>query len=58
MPVKVVKAKSSASVPGRTTDPDRTMTGILEVATVEFAEKYLDGARIDAIAAPPRPASA
>lgn len=51
MPVKDVKTKSSTPVPSRTNDPDRTMTGILEVATVEFAEKGLDGARIDAIAA-------
>lgn len=35
----------------RTNDPARTMTGILEVATVEFANKGLSGARIDEIAA-------
>jgi AcrR family transcriptional regulator len=35
----------------RTNDPARTMAGILEVATQEFAEKGLSGARIDAIAA-------
>ena len=35
----------------RTNDPARTMAGILEVATVEFGEKGLDGARIDEIAA-------
>ncbi len=35
----------------RTNDPVRTMAGILEVATVEFAEKGLSGARIDEIAA-------
>jgi AcrR family transcriptional regulator len=34
----------------RTNDPERTMAGILEVATKEFAEKGLSGARIDAIA--------
>ena len=34
----------------RTNDPARTMAGILEVATKEFAEKGLSGARIDAIA--------
>lgn len=34
----------------RTNDPERTMAGILEVATAEFAAKGLDGARIDAIA--------
>lgn len=36
--------------PTRTNDPARTMAGILEVATKEFAEKGLSGARIDAIA--------
>ncbi|OIQ67160.1 HTH-type transcriptional repressor NicS [mine drainage metagenome] len=35
----------------RTNDPARTMAGIMEVATQEFAEKGLSGARIDAIAA-------
>lgn len=35
----------------RTNDPARTMAGILEVATKEFADKGLSGARIDAIAA-------
>ena len=35
----------------RTNDPARTMAGILEVATSEFANKGLSGARIDAIAA-------
>ena len=35
----------------RTNDPDRTMADIIEVATREFAEKGLAGARIDAIAA-------
>ena len=35
----------------RTNDPARTMAGILEVATKEFAEKGLSGARIDEIAA-------
>lgn len=37
--------------PSRTNDPARTMAGILEVATSEFAEKGLSGARIDEIAA-------
>jgi AcrR family transcriptional regulator len=36
--------------PTRTNDPARTMAGILEVATAEFAEKGLSGARIDEIA--------
>lgn len=35
----------------RTNDPMRTMAGILEVATSEFANKGLSGARIDEIAA-------
>ena len=38
------------ATPGRTNDPARTMAGILEVATAEFAAKGLAGARIDAIA--------
>ncbi|MEX8518498.1 MAG: TetR family transcriptional regulator [Leptothrix sp. (in: b-proteobacteria)] len=45
----------SADVPapetGRTNDPERTMANILQVATAEFAEKGLAGARIDEIAA-------
>ena len=41
----------SARAATRTNDPERTMAGILEVATVEFAEKGLAGARIDEIAA-------
>jgi len=52
-PVHFEEAKP-ASAPretGRTNDPARTMAGILEVATAEFAEKGLSGARIDAIAA-------
>ena len=42
-----VKATTST----RTNDPARTMAGILEIATKEFAEKGLSGARIDTIAA-------
>ena len=38
----------------RTNDPARTMAGILEVATAEFASKGLSGARIDEIAAATR----
>lgn len=34
----------------RTNDPERTMADIIEVATREFAEKGLAGARIDVIA--------
>ncbi|MFM2053716.1 MAG: hypothetical protein RL456_1753 [Pseudomonadota bacterium] len=37
--------------PGRTNDPEATMADILDVATTEFAEKGLAGARIDEIAA-------
>jgi AcrR family transcriptional regulator len=43
------KAKIAKAAP-RTNDPERTMADILEVATREFAEKGLSGARIDAIA--------
>lgn len=35
----------------RSHNPERTMAGILEMASAEFADKGLDGARIDAIAA-------
>jgi AcrR family transcriptional regulator len=46
------RASMDASVMpvSRTNDPVRTMAGILEVATREFANKGLSGARIDAIA--------
>jgi AcrR family transcriptional regulator len=40
-------AKKSAS---RTNDPERTMADIIDVATQEFSEKGLAGARIDVIA--------
>jgi len=47
--------KAAASVPQpRTNDPERTMANILEVATAEFADKGLSGARIDEIAAATR----
>lgn len=39
---------------GRTNDPARTMAEILQVATHEFADKGLSGARIDEIAAATR----
>ena len=45
------ESKVSARAVTRTNDPERTMAGILEMATIEFAEKGLDGARIDEIAA-------
>jgi AcrR family transcriptional regulator len=44
---RVAKAGKPAT---RTNDPARTMAGILEMATKEFAAKGLSGARIDAIA--------
>ena len=52
-PVHSVSKRSAATVrtPTRTNDPARTMAGILEVATAEFASKGLSGARIDEIAA-------
>lgn len=40
----------AARAPQRTNDPERTMADILAVATREFAEKGLAGARIDDIA--------
>jgi AcrR family transcriptional regulator len=43
---KVSKAKEKT----RTNDPDRTKANIIEVATHEFSEKGLAGARIDEIA--------
>jgi AcrR family transcriptional regulator len=47
-------AAKAANPATRTNDPERTMAGILEVATVEFGEKGLAGARIDEIAAATR----
>jgi AcrR family transcriptional regulator len=43
-------AKKAAAAPSRTNDPARTMAEILTVATQEFAQKGLAGARIDEIA--------
>ncbi|MBK8764869.1 MAG: TetR family transcriptional regulator [Burkholderiaceae bacterium] len=40
----------AAKAPTRTHDPERTMADILSVATREFADKGLAGARIDVIA--------
>ena len=42
--------KGAAEETGRVNDPDRTMADILQVATAEFADKGLSGARIDEIA--------
>jgi len=52
-PAKPV-AKTAVRETTRTNDPARTMAGILEVATAEFASKGLSGARIDEIAAATR----
>ena len=41
---------SARKAPKRTNDPERTMAGIIAVATAEFAAKGLAGGRIDAIA--------
>ncbi|HSI56892.1 MAG TPA: TetR/AcrR family transcriptional regulator [Ideonella sp.] len=43
-------AEAEAATPTRTNDPERTMQNIIEVATREFADKGLTGARIDEIA--------
>ena len=43
-------ATKTRAAPTRTNDPARTMAGILDVATKEFAEKGWSGARIDEIA--------
>jgi AcrR family transcriptional regulator len=47
-------AAASGSRPPRAYDADRSLADILEVATAEFAEKGLSGARIDEIAAATR----
>jgi AcrR family transcriptional regulator len=49
-PGRAPRRAVAAKVP-RTNDPERTMADIIEVATREFADKGLAGARIDAIAA-------
>jgi AcrR family transcriptional regulator len=48
------EADAASAREGRTNDPGRTMAEILEVATHEFADKGLAGARIDEIAAATR----
>ncbi len=48
---KRTAAIAAPAAESRTNDPERTMAGILEVATREFASKGLSGARIDEIAA-------
>ena len=55
--VRTKRVKSEASPkasPSRTNDPERTVAEILAVASNEFAEKGLAGARIDAISAATR----
>ncbi len=47
--VRGTRAKAAKAQP-RTNDPARTMADIIEVATHEFSEKGLAGARIDVIA--------
>jgi AcrR family transcriptional regulator len=49
--VKPKRVLAKRMAPSRTNDPERTMAGILEVASAEFSEKGLSGARIDEIAA-------
>jgi len=46
---KKVAARAAKKAP-RTNDPERTMADIIDVATHEFSEKGLAGARIDVIA--------
>ena len=48
---RAINTPAKAEKTSRTNDPARTMAGILEVATAEFAAKGLSGARIDEIAA-------
>jgi AcrR family transcriptional regulator len=45
------RSPRSPAAPGRTQDPEGTRANIIEVATREFAENGLAGARIDEIAA-------
>ena len=52
--MKKTDLKSAPKQSSRTNDPDRTMAEILAVATKEFADKGLAGARIDEIAAATR----
>jgi AcrR family transcriptional regulator len=49
-PRKRGAAKATAKTEARTNDPERTMADIIDVATHEFSEKGLAGARIDVIA--------
>jgi AcrR family transcriptional regulator len=49
--LKPASRVSQSKTAVRTNDPARTMAGILEMATAEFANKGLSGGRIDEIAA-------
>ena len=49
-PVQSRRRSAAAKLPTRTNDPERTMADIIAVATREFSEKGLAGARIDDIA--------
>ena len=49
-PQKALRSVRPKMAEPRTNDPERTMADIIEVATREFAEKGLAGARIDDIA--------
>jgi len=51
---RLPRLKPEAAPEPRTNDPDRTMADILAVATREFSDKGLSGARIDEIAAATR----
>src|SRR4051794_31065119 len=46
--------RAARRAPARTNDPERTTADILDIATREFADKGLAGARIDEIAAATR----
>jgi AcrR family transcriptional regulator len=53
-PGRLSKPAANAVPEPRTNDPERTMADILAVATREFSDKGLSGARIDEIAAATR----
>jgi len=46
-----VETMKKGAATGRTNDPEGTRRNIIEVATEEFANRGLSGARIDEIAA-------
>ena len=53
-PMVAIAQKTAVKKTTRTNDPDRTMAEILAIASKEFANKGLTGARIDEIAAATR----